>query len=125
MVDGAGFGEIRPHHGVLTMIAWSKGLGKQTLLMELDKATVRVEPAYLAMEGMIDSVCWNYAIKLEPDDLREFLKLLANRETVRLLAEHDGILFPFLLKLIAMIPGLLVRIVKEAIRAKLGRKESS
>ena len=88
------------------MIVWSKGLGKMTLEMELEAAKLRVEDKYLAMDGMIESVCWNYSIKLSPNDLRDFLKLLADPKTVRFLAEKKGLLLPFLGKLVVMIPKL-------------------
>ncbi len=88
------------------MIVWSKGLGKMTLEMELPATKLRVEDKYLAMDGTIESMCWNYSIKLYPNDLRDFLRLLADPKTVRFLAGKKGLLLPFLGKLVVLIPKL-------------------
>jgi hypothetical protein len=93
------------------MIAWSKGLGKQRLPLELSVATLKVYPGHLAMEGIIESVCWNYSIRLSPNDLRDFLKLLAESKTAQMLAERPGVLGPFLLGLIAIVPRLIVKLL--------------
>lgn len=93
------------------MIVWSKGLGKQRLPLELPAAKLRVSPDCLVMEGVIEPVCWNYSIKLAPDDLKDFLKLMSQRNTAAFLAERSGVLWPFVLGLVAIIPRLLFRLL--------------
>ncbi len=91
------------------MIVWSKGLGKQRLPLELSDATLRATPDNLVMEGTIEPVCWRYAIRLSPDDLRDFLKLLADPKTAKFMAEKPGVLIPFVAGLIAIMPRLIVK----------------
>jgi hypothetical protein len=91
------------------VIVWSKGLGKQRLPLELPDATLRVTPDNLVMEGMIEPVYWQYAIRLTPADLDDFLSLMANATTAKFLAEKPGILLPFLRGVMAMIPRLVFR----------------
>lgn len=93
------------------MIVWSKGLGKQRLPLELPAAKLRVSPDCLVMEGVIEPVCWNYAIRLAPNDLKDFLKLMSQPKTAAFLAERSGVLGPFLAGLIAIIPRLLFKLV--------------
>jgi hypothetical protein len=93
------------------MIVWSRGLGKQRLPLELPDATLRVTPDTLVMEGTIEPVCWQYAIRLAPDDLSDFLKLLADPKTAQFLAEKPGVLLPFVLGLIAIMPRLLFKML--------------
>ena len=106
------------------MIVWSKGLGKQRLPLELVDATLNVQPTYLAMEGTIEPVCWEYSIKLSPNDLRDFLKLLAKPQTAEFLAEKGGTLLPFVLRLLVIAPGVLLNLgVRKA--AELFRKDGA
>lgn len=100
------------------MIVWSKGLGKQRLPLELPAAKLRVSPDYLIMEGVIEPVCWNYAIRLAPNDLKDFLKLMSRPEAAKFLAERGGVLWPFMLGLVAIVPRLLFKLV-------LGPKQSA
>ena len=93
------------------MIVWSKGLGKMRLPMELADAKVIVTPDTLLMDGLIVPTCWNYSVKLKPEDLEAFLKLMADRKTVAFLSERRGILLPFLFRLILAMPGIIVRII--------------
>ncbi|HTP75914.1 MAG TPA: hypothetical protein VMJ73_02940 [Rhizomicrobium sp.] len=93
------------------MIVWSKGLGKQRLPLELPDATLRATQDDLVMEGTIEPVCWRYAIRLAPDDLSDFLKLLAEPQTARFLAEKPGVLLPFVFGLIAIVPRLLFKML--------------
>ena len=93
------------------MIVWSKGLGKLRLPLDLAAATPRVTDNYLVMEGTIDQVCWDYAVRLSPEDLKSFLKLMADKRTARFLAERGGVLLPFLDGLIVMVPKLLFRMI--------------
>lgn len=88
------------------MIVWSRGLGKLRLPIELPSATMHVEPDILTMEGVIEPVCWNYAIRLGPSDLADFLKILARPETASFLADRSGLLFPFISRLLLRIPGV-------------------
>ena len=89
------------------MIVWSRGLGKLRLPLELPAATLHVKPDMITMEGVIEPVCWNYAIKLGPADLADFLKLLAKPETASFLAERGGLVLPFVLKLLLRVPGVI------------------
>ena len=91
------------------MIVWSKGLGKQRLPLELPDATLRVTPETLVMEGTIEPVCWQYAIRLSPADLDDFLSLMANPTTAKFLAEKPGVLLPFIWGIVAMIPRLVFK----------------
>jgi hypothetical protein len=93
------------------VIVWSKGLGKQRLPLELPAATLRLTPDNLVMEGTIEPVCWQYAIRLAPADLKHFLALLARPETAQFLAERPGVLLPFVLGLIAIVPRLVVKML--------------
>ncbi len=93
------------------MIVWSKGLGKQRLPLELPAAKLRVSPDYLVMEGVIEPVCWNYAIRLAPNDLEDFLKLMSQPKTAEFLAEQSGVFWPFMLGLIAIVPRLLFKLM--------------
>jgi hypothetical protein len=93
------------------MMVWSKGLGRLTLPMELDKASVRVGRDHLAMEGMIEPVFWQYTLKVYPGDLADCMKILADRRTVMSLAARPGILLPFVLRLAAFIPKVSVRML--------------
>jgi hypothetical protein len=97
------------------VIVWSKGLGKQRLPLDLSAATLSVEPTELTMKGVIDPVCWDYAIHLSPDDLVDFLKLMAQPVTARFLAEKGGLLIPFTLGLLAIVPRLLLTIVTQRV----------
>lgn len=100
------------------MIVWSKGLGKQRLPLALSAAKLSVTPDFLLMEGVIEPVCWNYAIRLAPNDLQDFLKLMAQPKTAEFLAERGGVFWPFALGLIAIVPRLLVNLL-------FGRKQSA
>ncbi|MFI4935958.1 MAG: hypothetical protein ACHP7N_15160 [Caulobacterales bacterium] len=79
--------------------------------MALPEATLHVKADHLSMEGTIDPVCWDYAIKLSPADLRDFLRLLAQPTTAQFLAEKGGVLAPFIVGLIAVAPRLIWQIL--------------
>jgi hypothetical protein len=102
------------------MIVWSRGLGKQRLPLELPAATLHVKPDMLTMEGNIEPVCWDYAIKLGTPDLADFLKVLAKPETAKFLAERGGLLLPFVLGLIVRAPGLILTLLLRKPAAKGG-----
>ncbi len=106
------------------MIVWSRGLGKQRLPIELKDSTLRRESEHLAMEGIIEPVFWNYSIKLGPQDLLAFLKLLTHPKTIGFLAEREGILIPFVVKLIAVLPRLVFNVLVEKTIGKFRRKEA-
>jgi hypothetical protein len=93
------------------VIVWSRGLGKQRLPLELPAATLSVEPDYLVLKGVIDPVCWNYAIRLGPKDLKDFVALMAQPKTAAFLASRGGVFWPFVLGLVAIVPRLLFRLV--------------
>jgi len=99
------------------MIVWSRGLGKQRLPLELPAAVLGVTPDHLVMEGTIEPVCWRYAIRLSPKDLRDFLKILAQPKTCMFLAEKPGILLPFVMHLVGMLPRLVMKMLARTIRA--------
>ncbi len=90
------------------MIVWSRGLGRQRLPLDLAGAALSAEPDHLVLRGVIEPVCWDYAIRLTPTDLRDFLKLLAQPETARFLAQRGGVLGPFVMGLMAAAPRLLI-----------------
>lgn len=90
------------------MIVWSRGLGKLRLPLVLPEATLHVKPDVLTMEGEIEPVCWRYAIRLGPQDLADFLNILARPETARFLAERGGLLLPFVGRLLLRVPGIIV-----------------
>ena len=66
-------------------------------------------PASLVMEGKIEPVRWQCAIKLAPADSGDFLDLKANAKAAKFLAEKPGILLPFIWGMVAMIPRLVFR----------------
>lgn len=101
------------------MIVWSKGLGKQRLPIELGAAELAVEPDYLKMTGVIEPVCWDYAIRLGVTDIAAFLKLMARPMTARYLAQREGLLGPLVLGLLRQAPRLIV----VAIAARFGRHD--
>ncbi|MGC8535060.1 MAG: hypothetical protein ACP5QR_05940 [Rhizomicrobium sp.] len=107
------------------MIVWSRGLGKQRLPLELADATLKVEPAQLMMEGTIEPVCWRYAIRLSPDDLRDFLALMAKPEVARFLAERPGVLLPFVGRLLLALPGLVLDIIYQKTVGRFHRKQAA
>ncbi|MBI3678047.1 MAG: hypothetical protein HY243_15670 [Proteobacteria bacterium] len=90
------------------MIVWSRGLGRLRLPLVLPAATLRVTSHELTMEGVIEPVCWNYAIRLSPADLTDFLTIMAKPQTARFLAERGGLLLPFVFNLLRRIPGVVV-----------------
>jgi hypothetical protein len=94
------------------MIVWSKGLGKKSLPMELEQARLSVASDHLAMDGNIESVCWEYTMKLYPDDLGDFMKLLAHPKTARFMARRSGLLLPFIVRLVMFAPILVLALVK-------------
>jgi hypothetical protein len=93
------------------MIVWSRGLGKQRLPLELAASTLHVKSDVLTLEGVVEPVCWEYAIRLGPEDLADFLKLMARPQTARFLAERGGLLAPFVLGLISRAPGALAAVL--------------
>ncbi len=105
------------------MIVWSKGLGKKILPIELDKAVVSVTSDHLAMAGSIESVAWDYKLRLHPDDLAEFTRLLAHRTVVQFLARERGILLPFIGRLLLFIPRLTASILAAKTVGQLRRKD--
>lgn len=90
------------------MIVWSRGLGKLRLPLVLPDATLHVKPDMLTMEGEIEPMCWRYAIRLGPQDLADFLNILARPETARFLAERGELLLPFVGRLLLRVPGTIV-----------------
>ena len=107
------------------MIVWSKGLGKQRLPLALADATLVVNPGYLAMEGNIEPVCWDYRIKLGPNDLRDFLRLMAQPQTARFLAERKGVLAPFVGNLLVMAPRVVWAILTQWLTAPFRKGKPS
>ncbi len=102
------------------MIVWSRGLGKQRLPLQLPAATLKVTPDLLTLEGVIEPVCWEYAIRLTPEDLRDFLRLMARPQTARFLAQQGGMLAPFVLGLVMRAPSVLLTMLFRRGAAKGG-----
>jgi hypothetical protein len=75
------------------------------------------------MDGTIESVYWQYTMKLFPADLGDFMKVLANPKTAWFLAEKRGLLLPFLMKLCLFIPKLTGRLLVARTVGKLRRKD--
>lgn len=86
------------------MIVWSKGLGKQSLELELDKTTVRLDKDNICVDGLIESVYWNFTITLGIDDLLSFMKVLSRPDTAAFVAREKGILGWFAGRLVKFIP---------------------
>jgi hypothetical protein len=107
------------------VIVWSRGLGKQRLPLELADASLQVEPEQLMMEGTIEPVCWRYAIRLGPDDLRDFLALMANPAVARFLAERPGVLLPFVGRLLRVLPRLVLDIIYQKTFGRFGRTQAA
>ena len=97
------------------MIVWSKGLGKKSLPMEIDKAFLKVSSDHLAMEGSIESVCWDYSMKLYTADLADFMKHLAHPKTAQILAREKGILMPLVFRLVMFLPRLSLNLLRARI----------
>jgi len=93
------------------MIVWSRGLGKLRLPIVLPDAALHVKPDVLTMEGVIEPVCWRYAIRLGPADLADFLNILARPETAQFLAERGGLLLPFVGRLLLRAPGIILALL--------------
>jgi hypothetical protein len=105
------------------VIVWSRGLGKQRLPLDLADATLGVEASELTLKGVIEPVCWNYAIRLSPADLVDFLKLMAKPVTARFLAEKGGLLGPFVLGLLAILPRVILTILTHRVLGALRRSK--
>jgi hypothetical protein len=104
------------------MIVWSKGLGKKSLPMELEQARLSVGSDHLLMDGTIDGVCWDYTMKLYPEDLGDFMKLLAHPKTARFMARKRGLLLPFVVRLVMFAPMLVLALVKaRVLRSPAGK----
>src|SRR5579859_7014619 len=103
------------------MIVWSRGLGKQRLPLDLAGATLTADADLLTLRGVIEPVCWDYAIMLSAGDLRDFLRLLARPETARFLSERGGLLIPFILGLLAAAPGLVVKLLAKSAGSLFGK----
>jgi hypothetical protein len=97
------------------MIVWSKGLGKQRLLVELPKTELGRDAEYLRMDGEIESVGWKYTIRLTPTDMGDFLHQMRKPESARFLARHGGLILPLAGGLLRQLPYLLWLILKHRI----------
>ena len=60
-----------------------------------------------------------------PNDLRDFLKLLARPKTAEFLAEKGGILIPFVFRLLVIAPGLLLALVVQRVAGLFNRGVTS
>ena len=94
------------------MIVWSKGLGKQSLLIELDKAELRVEKDYIGVDGIIESLWWQYTLKLTAQDLVDFLSILSSTKTSSFVAKERGIFWRLMRELGRFIPQVLWGIIR-------------
>lgn len=97
------------------MIVWSKGLGKQRLPIDLGEAVLNIEPNHLKMTGVIEPVCWDYAIRLAVPDIAAFLKLMSRPMTARYLAQRGGLLGPLVIGLLMQAPHLIVVVLASKI----------
>ena len=107
------------------MIVWSRGLGKQRLPLTLADAVIESGAATLTLKGNIEPVCWDYAIRLGPNDLRDFLAVMARRDTVEFLAERPGVLIPFVVGLLKVAPGLIARLIAHRVGGLFARRSKS
>lgn len=97
------------------MIVWSKGLGKQRLLVELPKTELGQEPDCLTMDGEIESVGWKYTIRLTPRDMADFLRQMSKPEAAKFLARNKGLLGPLVGGLLRELPALSWLVLKHKI----------
>ena len=97
------------------MIVWSKGLGKVTLPIELDKAEVEIEIGCLSLKGIIEPVWWQYSMMLSVEDLVEFLIILSSAKTSSFLVKGGGVFWWFTKRLIRFVPRLLWGITRERV----------
>jgi hypothetical protein len=102
------------------MIVWSKGLGKKSLPMELDRARLSVGDDHLLMGGNIEEVCWDYTMKLYPEDLGDFMRLLAHPKTARFMARERGLLVPFVVRLVMFAPMLILALFRARVLRTAG-----
>lgn len=89
------------------MIVWSKGLGKQSLELELDQTALRLEDGKICLDGTIESVMWDYTLTMGESDLKDFLRILSSADTAAFVAREKGLFGWFLGRLIAVVPGVL------------------
>ena len=94
------------------MIVWSKGLGKQSLLIELDKAELRVVGECICVDGIIESVWWQYTITLTATDLMHFLNILSTTKAASFVAREKGVFWLLMGRLARFVPQVLAGIVK-------------
>ncbi|MDE2466915.1 MAG: hypothetical protein KGO02_24845 [Alphaproteobacteria bacterium] len=66
----------------------------------------------LLLEGMIERVCWRYAIRLGVADLNDFLAVMAQPVTAKVLAERPGLLLPFIFRLFAAVPRFVFALLR-------------
>lgn len=104
------------------MIVWSKGLGKKSLPMELERARLSVGADHLLMDGTIEEVCWEYTMKLYPEDLGDFMRLLAHPKTARFMARRGGLLLPFVLRLVMFAPRLVLALFRARVLRTAGAR---
>jgi hypothetical protein len=107
------------------VIVWSRGLGKQRLPLTLADAAIETGATTLTLKGNIEPVCWDYAIRLKPNDLRDFLAVMARPTTVDFLAERPGVLIPFVVGLVKVAPGLIVKLIASQFGALFRKRGKS
>lgn len=112
MVERARIGSESTSEEVGAMIVWSKGLGRQSLPIELDKAELRVEKECICADGIIEPVWWQYTITLTALDLMHFLSMLRNTKTASFVAREKGVFWLFMGRLAKFVPKVLAGIIK-------------
>jgi len=112
MVERARVGRESTKGEVGTMIVWSKGLGKQSLPIELDKAEVRLESECICVDGIIEPVWWQYTITLTASDLMHFLNMLSSTKTASFVAREKGVFWLLMGRLARFIPQVLAGLIK-------------
>ena len=75
------------------MRLWSKGLGKLVLPLDMHKADIHVTPDDVIYSGVIreGKIVWDYTMKMNEDDLRNFTHILTDRQVLDYMAKKQGI----------------------------------
>jgi hypothetical protein len=73
------------------MVLWSKGLGKLVLYLSLaDRSSTKIHRERVVIDGTMGSPThWDYAVKMDEEDVLDFIELLKKPAAVRYLVEGE------------------------------------